>query len=150
MENHTLEILQLYEYSMSIGQSIKYSENCNQFLQLILKRKSLNACWIIKNNGTNYKLQFAIPKGEITPENIHPKLSRLLEKIETNHFFEFDPSYLPLCPIAINKGHIAIYNLNEEGFLFLYSKTPSFSKREMSYPSFFFKFSKCVFLMKVG
>ncbi len=55
IENHVLEILQLYEYAMAIGKSLDYEKNCDLFLKLILKRKSFNAAWIIESDDDVFR-----------------------------------------------------------------------------------------------
>ena len=64
VEHNILDVLQLYEYAMSVGKSLHYEENCDQFLRLILKRKNLNACWILSIENDLVKNQYAIPFGK--------------------------------------------------------------------------------------
>ena len=64
VDNHIIDILQLYEYSMAIGKSLGYKESCDQFVKLILKRKNLNAAWILEQNENHFTSVYSIPVGK--------------------------------------------------------------------------------------
>ena len=126
IENHILDILQLYEYSMSIGKSLDYQQNCNDFLKLLLKRVNFNACWIIKKNNTSYISQYSIPQGNTINTKINKEITNFSSGIGQCKLFQFNEVPKSLCPIKISEGYILIYSLYEEGFLFLYSKNHKF------------------------
>ena len=63
VENHILDILQLYEFAMALGKSLDYKESCDGFLKLLLKRKHYNAAWILEANDKSYSSTYAIPAG---------------------------------------------------------------------------------------
>ena len=62
INKNILEVLQLYEFSMSIGKSFDFQENCNDFIQLFLKRKNLNGALLYNFTrlGT-FELTYSIP-----------------------------------------------------------------------------------------
>lgn len=122
-EKHILDILQLYEYAMSVGKSLDYQENCNQFLRLVLKRQSLNACWIIKPIQSHLVCQFSIPNYEITRLKINETIQQFLSDVDDKKSGEFTEFHKSICPIDLHGGYFYIHNLNEEGFLVLYSKS---------------------------
>ena len=62
-ENHILDILQLHEYGMAIGQSLEYKKSCDLFLKILLKRKNLNAAWILEDIKDTLLTTYAIPQG---------------------------------------------------------------------------------------
>ena len=54
-------ILQLYEFSMSIGKSLDYQKNCDNFLTLLLARKNLTGCCILQKNKDQYEKLYSYP-----------------------------------------------------------------------------------------
>jgi signal transduction histidine kinase len=105
---------------MAIGQSLDYKKNCNLLLTLILKRKNLNAAWILVKENQKLKSTFAIPSGKPIDE---PTNYDILETIEDFKLIENNSSISKIAPIDVSKGTITIFSLKDEGYLFLYSKT---------------------------
>ena len=122
IENHILDILQLYEYAMAIGKSLDYKENCDAFLKLILKRKNLNAAWILEKQNDQLVTTYSIPSGQVIKTKIDVELKQELEGIDTSRLFVNDDRFEAISPIDISGGYLAIYKLNALGFLVLYSK----------------------------
>ena len=81
IENHILSILQLYEYAMAIGKSLDYKESCDLFLRLVLKRKNLNAAWILEETQGTLNSTYAIPSGFQIKETINSEIETLLSDI---------------------------------------------------------------------
>lgn len=130
--NQILDILRLYEYSMSIGKSLSYHENCDQFLKLLLKRRDLNACWVLRHNKSRFVNEYSIPLGNQRQYRLSPKLVEFLSEIESFVLLEYDEMLAELTTIDIEAGYIAIYKLKDHGFLFLYSKEDNINKKDLS------------------
>lgn len=129
VDNNILEILPLYEYAMAIGQSLDYKESCDLFLKLILRRKNLNAAWILEREESQLISTYSIPLGKqiiITSNN------DFLESFENYTLTQVDTSISKLIPIDISSGYLAIFNLKEQGYLFLYSKVEKLKQKDLS------------------
>ena len=61
INKNIIDILQLYEFSMAIGKSFNYKENCDGLLKLIMSRKDLEACWIYSYNDGYCTVSYSIP-----------------------------------------------------------------------------------------
>ena len=129
IENHILDILQLYEYAMAIGKSLDYKENCDAFLKLILKRKNLNAAWILEKQNDHLITTYSIPSGQVIKTKIGIELQQELEGIATSRLFDYDDRFDAISPIEISNGYLAIYKLNALGFLVLYSKKANLTEK---------------------
>lgn len=129
LENHISDILQLYEYSMSIGKTLDYNQNCDQFLKLLLKRINFNACWILKKKSNTYTSQYSIPVGDAIVIEYSQQLEALFVQINDYKIFPITEIIEKTSPIKIKNGEVLILNLKEEGYLFLYSKDKSFDKK---------------------
>ncbi|NRB60284.1 MAG: GHKL domain-containing protein [Winogradskyella sp.] len=132
IENHILTILQLYEYAMAIGKSLDYNESCNNFIRLILKRKNLNAAWILSNENNKYVCKYSIPFGRKSIVKTQPDLNNLLHGIDSFELFNNNALALSTAPIKLKDGHLAVFNLKEEGYLFLYSKKNNIDAQDLS------------------
>lgn len=130
--NQILDILRLYEYSMSIGKSLSYHENCDQFLKLLLKRRDLNACWVLRQNKKKYVNEYSIPLGSQRQYELSPEILEFLEGIKSYVLLEYSEKLSELTTIDIESGYIAIYKLKDHGYLFLYSKEDNIPKRDLS------------------
>ncbi len=130
--NQILDILRLYEYSMSIGKSLSYHENCDQFLKLLLKRRDLNACWVLRQHKNRYINEYSIPLGNQRQYSLSQELLKFLNGIEDYTLLEYTSKLNELTTIDINAGYIAIYRLKDHGFLFLYSKEDNINTRDLS------------------
>lgn len=130
--NQILDILRLYEYSMSIGKSLSYFENCDQFLKLLLKRRDLNACWVLRQNKNNFINEYSIPLGEQRRYVLSPELNSFLEEIDTYKLLEYSDMLKETTTIDIEAGYVAIYKLKDHGYLFLYSKEDNINRKELS------------------
>ena len=132
MENPIQDILQLYEYSMSIGKSLDYKQNCDQFLKLLLKRINFNACWIVKKKEDVYTSSYSIPTGTSISAQNTITVQQLFTQVDSHGLFTYNTQFETLCPIKIDYGELLIYNLEEEGYLFLYSKERCFGTKLIS------------------
>lgn len=126
-----LEVLQLYEYSMSMGKSLDYEENCSQFLRLILKRKNLNASWILRSNKFQIDCSYAIPSMEYNVNASDKESLDYLNSITSPLTTEVEDIHVKLCPIKIESGYLFIYPLKNEGHLFLYSRHQAINLNEI-------------------
>jgi len=131
IENHISDILQLYEFSMAIGKSLDYKANCDMFLQLILKRKNLNAAWILEPNQNQIVSKYSIPSGKEIDSKTNSVIDQFFNAIDD---FKTIESYIvlqELFPIDIQEGTISVFNLKEQGFLFLFSKNNNISTKDL-------------------
>ncbi|MAD98380.1 MAG: two-component sensor histidine kinase [Flavobacteriaceae bacterium] len=126
-----LDVLQLFEYSMSMGKSLDYEENCSQFLRLILKRKNLNASWILQENESQVQCSYAIPSIDYNIQTNEEELLNYLHSITSPVTIEVDEIHRKLSPIKIETGYLFIYPLKHEGHLFLYSRYQPIDLKEI-------------------
>jgi len=61
INKHISDILQLYEFSMAIGKTLDYYQNCDNFLTLLLARKNLSGCCILKRESASYLKMYSYP-----------------------------------------------------------------------------------------
>jgi signal transduction histidine kinase len=132
VENHITTILQLYEFSMAIGKSLDYKESCDMFLKLILKRKNFNAAWILEKEDSMILSTYAIPIGKSIQLKFDSNLKVDLNSIKDFKCFEYSNNFDVLSPIDLDKGHIAVFNLKEQGYLFLFSKKDNITIEDLS------------------
>lgn len=132
IENHILDILQLYEYAMAIGRSLDYKESCDLFLKLVLKRKNLNAAWILESRDNVLQSTYAIPFGKEIEIKKDEGISELLDNIDFAQIVNSGQDISAVAPIAIEGGVTAIFNLKDEGYLFLYSKKDNLTAKDLS------------------
>ncbi|WP_299338985.1 ATP-binding protein [uncultured Psychroserpens sp.] len=131
IENHISDILQLYEFSMAIGKSLNYKESCDVFLKLILKRKNLNAAWILEYNENQITSRYSIPLGQEINHNPNPIVSELLNSIQESKIIDSNSIIEDISPIDIQNGTVAIFSLAEQGFLFLFSKKDNLKTKDL-------------------
>ena len=129
IENHILDILQLYEYAMAIGKTLDYNDNCEAFLKLILKRKNLNAAWILEKDVDKIYTTFSVPTGQVLKTDVELELLNTLEAITEHKIFECNAQLESVSPIKLSGGFIAVYSLYSMGYLFLYSKKDNLSQK---------------------
>lgn len=132
IENHVLNILQLYEYAMAIGKSLDYKESCDLFLKLVLKRKNLNAAWILEPAQSKLKSTYAVPAGVEINSDLNDELTTLFKEVKTSKIFETNALISSISPFSIKGGFTAIFNLKEQGYLLLYSKKDNLSQKDIS------------------
>ncbi|MDT0558976.1 ATP-binding protein [Ichthyenterobacterium sp. W332] len=132
VENHIIEILQLYEYAMAIGKSLDYKESCDLFLKLILKRKNLNAAWILETDESRLKSTYSVPLGKEIKLKYDHGITELLDKMGDSNIFDANETIASIAPIAIEDGKTAIFNLKEQGLLFLYSKKDNLTTKDLT------------------
>lgn len=132
IENHILDILQLYEYAMAIGKSLDYKESCDLFLKLLLKRKNLNAAWILESKDNMLQSTYAIPFGEEIKVKKDDATSEFLDTIGFSKVITASNIVSSIAPIPIEEGKTAIFNLDAQGYLFLYSKKDNISNKDLS------------------
>ena len=132
IENHVLNILQLYEYAMAIGKSLDYKESCDLFLKVVLKRKNLNAAWILEPNEYKLKSTYAVPTGVEINFDLNEELTALFEDIQTSKILETNALISSISPFSVKDGFTAIFNLKEQGYLLLYSKKDNLSQKDLS------------------
>lgn len=129
-----LDVLQLYEFSMAIGRSFDYWENCDSLLRLIMARKNLDACWIFKQDKELCKVSFSIPisSKKVIPNSEKCIVRKLHEK--GGHFSQpVNSEIISIAPFKLDGGSVAVFNLQNEGLLFFYnSRKNSFSEMEIN------------------
>jgi signal transduction histidine kinase len=108
---------------MAIGQSLDYEKNCNLLLTLILKRKNLNAAWILVKENNKLKSTFALPNGKAV--EVDSTSYDILDTIEDFKLIDNNSIVSKISPIDVSQGSIVIFSLKAEGYLFLYSKKES-------------------------
>jgi signal transduction histidine kinase len=132
IENNILDILPLYEYAMAIGQSLDYKESCDLFLKLILRRKNLNAAWILERNKNQLTSTYSIPLGKKVTIESDKNINDFIGSVKAHRLIEFNTNLSDLVPIDISTGYITIFNLQEQGYLFLYSKVDKLRQKDLS------------------
>jgi signal transduction histidine kinase len=132
IENHILDILQLYEYAMSIGKTLSWKENCDSFLKLILKRKNLNACWILSDKKDELTVQYSIPLGKKETIYKNAEIDNWLNQLSHHNIFEVEKVPDQISPIELENGQLIAFSLKSEGYLFFYSKIRQISSKDIS------------------
>jgi len=134
VSKNIIDILQLYELSMAIGNSNYYRENCDSFLKLLLVRKDYNACWIYSDYEGVCELSYSIPNQTKTAGKSFDK--QYLSELYKNNIPQFkkvDKNLKAIAPIGIYKGCVAIFNLGEQGLLFIHNEDKyEFSNKELN------------------
>ncbi|MBT8271769.1 MAG: GHKL domain-containing protein [Bacteroidia bacterium] len=132
MKDQILDILQLYEYSMSIGKSLNYNENCNSFLKLILKRNDLNAGWIVEKNGDNFSTTYSIPNRKLVEKSADADVINRITSVSSFNVYHDTEVFQSLAPIILKGGSLVVFNVSDEHFLFLYSVKASITDKKMN------------------
>jgi len=132
IENHILNILQLYEFAMAIGKSLDYKENCDALLKLILKRKSLNATWILKEEKNKLISTYSLPMGKEVKTDFDDKIKQLLESEYQYKLLDAEGVPPAITPIKIETGQLAVFNLKAQGYLFFYTQKHNFTEDQLS------------------
>ncbi|WP_176829783.1 sensor histidine kinase [Tenacibaculum sp. MAR_2009_124] len=118
---------------MSIGKSLDYNSNCDNFLKLLLKRKNLNACWILRLDQNNLITEYSIPFGDNnTKQEISTWAYDYLNAIDKYSLEEYNNLFDELSTISINNGILAIIRLDKSSFLFLYSIEKNLSHKDLN------------------
>lgn len=131
-ENHIIDILQLHEYGMAIGQSLDYKKSCDLFLKILLKRKNLNAAWIIENNQDTLLTTYAIPHGNQVDKACTTDLKKFFGAVQENIVLKCSKEIQSIAPIALQDGTITVFNLKEQGYLFLYTSKNNLTLKDLS------------------
>lgn len=131
---NVMDILQLYEFSMAIGKSFDYRENCDSLLKLIMARKDLQSCWIYSYVDNQCKLSYSIPAfNQVKLLNCNKLFLQELHSRNQAISIPVDQKINDIAPFELSGGCIALYNLKEQGLLFLYSsKKTEFSTVEVN------------------
>ena len=132
IENHILNILQLYEYAMSVGRTLDSKENCDTFLKLLLKRKDLNACWILSQRDGNLELMYSLPVGKKVKVSTNKLLKQWLDSSQISVLVDAQHISPEISPIKLRGGQVGIFKLKDEGYLFLYSKSMNLNNTELT------------------
>lgn len=132
MNNHIIDILQLYEFAMSIGKSLNYKESCDSFLKLLLKRKHLSAAWIIEQLDDTYVTKFSIPSINQNHQKTYNNFPEFLNEVKNFKQIDVNDAVKGISPIKLDSGSTVIFKLKEQGFLFLYSKQKNISNKDIS------------------
>lgn len=130
------DISLLYELSLSVGNSLDFTENAKSFLDTLISRKGLAFASVWMQKGKQFELQCGIPRFRIDKtiiEESHPIPAQLTE----TPFFSIhcdDPSFSSFIQEKdVETGTYCFFSLKEVGFLKLFAlnrKAP-FSRLEM-------------------
>jgi len=132
IQKHILSILQLYEFSMALGKSLDFNEVCNDFLKLVLKRKGLNAAWVLDVDREEEAgfFKFSLPKTKIKKIKLDEELLVKLKYQQNQASNILDGALKQIIPIDLKSGFLISFELSEKRYLFLYAKQNAFTKLE--------------------
>ncbi|MCK8521348.1 ATP-binding protein [Aquimarina sp. D1M17] len=115
------DILQLYEFSMAIGKSLDYEKNCDKFLTLLLARKNLSGCCILRKRDEHYEKLYAFPAASVSNKYIpHNQFLTSCFKNSEPKTGIFNDSIKKTVPMCTEKGAWVYFNLKEDLGLFLF------------------------------
>ncbi|XLS29722.1 sensor histidine kinase [Flavobacteriaceae bacterium M23B6Z8] len=131
--NHIETILQLYEFSMTIGKSLSFKENCDQFLKNLLARKNLSSCWIYADQNGECIVPYSLPVPDRDVDKIVDKaFLKELYKRQVPVSYPVDETLISIAPSVIKEGCVAVFFMESQGLLFLHSSIKSeFSPAEL-------------------
>jgi len=132
IENHIQDILQLYEFGMTIGKTVNYKESCDSFLKLLLKRKNLNAAYILEHNDEFIKSTYSIPLGENINVPFTDAIKNKLTRITNSILIKDTKLVADITPINIKKGSVAIFNIENNSYLLLYTNKDNLTDKDLS------------------
>lgn len=132
IENHIQDILQLYEFGMNIGKSFNYKESCDTFLKLLLKRKNLNAAYILEYDNQFIKSTYAIPLGKNIKLPINDTIKNKLSSIHDSVLIKNTQEFVDVTPINIEKGSLAIFNMQNNSYLLLYTNKDNLTEKDLA------------------
>lgn len=132
IENHIQDILQLYEFGMTIGKTVNYKESCDSFLKLLLKRKNLNAAYILEHNDEFIKSTYSIPLGENINAPFTDAIKNKLTRITNSILIKDTKLVADITPINIKKGSVAIFNIENNSYLLLYTNKDNLTDKDLS------------------
>lgn len=128
------DILQLYEFSMTIGKSLDYRTNCDNFLKTLLARKNFSACCIVQKIESNLKTLYCYPtykEKDKTPESFEMVAGCFSGKCPA--IFEINRNNRGAIPFKFERGIALFFPLNEITGLFLFDEVrESFSDRDLN------------------
>ena len=118
------DVLRLYELSMTIGKSLDYEENCNEFLNTLKARKNLDHCWLFEKQETELVLKFSLPKTPLPLVKIIFN-EEIQKKLLSSPYITqcSDPLFEKVEAIHSHNGAIAVFNMREYGYLIIHSST---------------------------
>lgn len=124
--NHIETILQLYEFSMTIGKSLSYKENCDEFLKNILARKNLSSCWIYADQNGECIVPYSLPVPDKDIDKVIDKtFLKELYRRQVPVSYPVDETLISIAPSPIEKGCVAVFYMESQGLLFLHSSVKS-------------------------
>ena len=132
IENHILSILQLYEYAMAIGKSLDYEKSCDLFLTLLLKRKNLNAAWILEKKNDQFFSKYSIPYGKEVKVKVNDQLLSILDNVEDFKTIDNISVIREIAPIKIINGLTVVCRLKDVGYLFFYTVKDNLTHKDLS------------------
>ncbi len=117
------DISLLYELSLSIGNSLNLRENCQQFLNILIKRKKLSyaSVWLIQE--TNLHLVYGTPSNIVDQKSIELNHFLWKELVKRDKFLisADHPDFKKIIQEKnIVEGGFILFNLADIGFLKLY------------------------------
>ncbi|WP_405205092.1 ATP-binding protein [Aquimarina sp. LLG6339-5] len=134
INKHIADVLQLYEFSMSIGKTLDFDKNCDNFLKLLLARKNLSGCCIISKEEDQYLRSYSYPAGLIDDSMMEH--SEFLDDcfkddtIKTGMFVEDEQELASSCR---TEGSWLFFNLkNDKGLMLINHKGTPFNEVEIN------------------
>lgn len=131
LEDHIKDILQLYEFGMSIGRSLDYKTSCDSFLKLLLKRKNLSAAYILEHNKKFIKSTYSIPLGEEINVPFTESIKEKLNYVEDYVLVNDSSKIAEFTTINITRGTVAVFNLKNQNYLILYTNNNNLNEKEL-------------------
>lgn len=128
------DILQLYEFSMSIGKSLDYRKNCDNFLKTLLARKNLSACCIVRKIENQLNTLYCYPaykEKDKTPESFEMVAGCFSNNCPA--IFEINIHNREAVPFKFEKGIALFFPFNHNTGLFLFDETRDiFPERDLN------------------
>ncbi|SEL66239.1 His Kinase A (phospho-acceptor) domain-containing protein [Aquimarina amphilecti] len=134
INKHIADILQLHEYSMSIGRTLDFDKNCDNFLKLLLARKNLSGCCVISKKEDEYIRSYSYPVGLVDDKMMEHSdfLNDCFkdETIKTGMFVEDEEEMNSSCR---TEGSWLFFNLkNNKGLMLINHKGSPFDEVEIN------------------
>ena len=128
------DILQLYEFSMSIGKSLDYRTNCDNFLKTLLARKNFSACCIVRKIENQLNTLYCYPaykEKDKTPESFEMVAGCFSNNCPA--IFEINIYNRGAVPFKFEKGIALFFPLDHNTGLFLFDETRDvFPERDLN------------------
>lgn len=129
LQNHIQDILQLYEYSMAIGKSLKFKDCCHDFLSVLLKRSNFNGALIVNTFNDQIQISFSLPS---IPDFYQIGASDYKEIFDAENSFKtgkLPNHWLELLNQNLKEAHYISYQLEANSYLLIYDTSKPFESK---------------------